>query len=408
MTESLFTSDRPDCGRSCIQNQKHRTATPRHFTPLHATPPNPTPYRNPRSCLQTCSPTLQSDLNPARHLQPSPEIVQRTEGVGGLRELGEEEEEEEDDSEEQWRNKLNYVAEPEAARRQTESCSGFLRDELMEGEKEKRWQQQEEKESNEAEDDRKSDDEADDEEEEEEEESAEGAVLGWQEGYEQDNLGLPIMHWEALSLRIAELEKQEEEKKAKTGATLERVRTPVSWLEDRGRRTDRWEDGNDACNSHVLALTSRLQTQMNLQLCFINNSESEEEEAEEQKNKGGACSNARRGAGVQVHKNSQHPAKPEASKSRGFRSTLRSLRDRLRTDSKSLAAARTEPVVQRKHLERSDLQRLTIKDLKALCSSLSQATQDLSSELVKCLHIRDQLRTEQDAMLLEVQDLTSL
>lgn len=76
-----------------------------------------------------------------------------------------------------------------------------------------------------------------------------------------------------------------------------------------------------------------------------------------------------------------------------------------------------------------------MKDLNALRTSLSQAVQgvprplhvsfhpppwhetafdllsalsDLSSELVSCLHIRDQLRTEQDAMLLEVQDLTSL
>lgn len=36
------------------------------------------------------------------------------------------------------------------------------------------------------------------------------------------------------------------------------------------------------------------------------------------------------------------------------------------------------------------------------------STSDLSSELVDSLQVRDQLRTEQDAMLLEVQDLTSL
>lgn len=71
----------------------------------------------------------------------------------------------------------------------------------------------EEKESNEAEDDRRSDEDADNEE--EEDEGSEGAALVWQEGYGEDNLGLPIMHWEALSLRIAELEKQEEEKKEK-------------------------------------------------------------------------------------------------------------------------------------------------------------------------------------------------
>lgn len=84
----------------------------------------------------------------------------------------------------------------------------------MEGEKERQRQQREEKESNEAEDNRTSDEDADNDEVEEEEDS-ECAALVWQEGYGEDNLGLPIMHWEALSLRIAELEKQEEENKEK-------------------------------------------------------------------------------------------------------------------------------------------------------------------------------------------------
>ncbi|XP_032400377.1 schwannomin-interacting protein 1 [Etheostoma spectabile] len=276
----------------------------------------------------------------------------------------------------------------------------------MEGEKE---QQREEKESNEAEDDRRSDEEADNDE--EEDEDSEGAALIWQEGYGEDSLGLPIMHWEALSLRIAELEKQEEEnkeKRAKSGVSLERGRAPVSWAEDRGRRAESWEDGDDACNSHVLALTSRLQTQMNLQLCFINDSESEEEEDEKQGETSQKESSTTRRGSVQVHKNPPPAAKPEKPKSRGFRNTLRNLRDRLRTDHKTLAAARSDPVVQRRHVERSDLQNFSIKDLKALCTSLSQTIQDLSSDLVGRLQVRDQLRTEQDAMLLEVQDLTSL
>lgn len=83
----------------------------------------------------------------------------------------------------------------------------------MEGEKERQREQREEKESNEAEDNARSDDDTDHEE--EEDEGSESAALVWQERYGEDNLGLPIMHWEALSLRIAELEKQEEEKKEK-------------------------------------------------------------------------------------------------------------------------------------------------------------------------------------------------
>lgn len=269
----------------------------------------------------------------------------------------------------------------------------------MEGEKERQRQQREEKESNEAEDERRSEDDADNEE--EEDDSSEGAALVWQEGYGEDNLGLPIMHWEALSLRIAELEKQEEEKKAKSGTNQEARRAPLNWTEERERSAGSWDDGDDTCNSHVLALTSRLQTQMNLQLCFINNSESEEEEKEPEIRK-------IENSNPQALKNLQSPARPEKPKSRGFRNTLRNLRDRLRTDHKSINAACSDPVSLRKHLEHSDLLNFSIKDLKALSTSLSQAIQDLSSELVGRLQIRDQLRTKQDAMLLEVQDLTSL
>lgn len=68
---------------------------------------------------------------------------------------------------------------------------------MMDGEKEREREMGEEKESDETEED------------------AEGAALLWQEGSSDDDLGLPIMHWEALSLRIAQLEKQEEERRVK-------------------------------------------------------------------------------------------------------------------------------------------------------------------------------------------------
>ncbi|AWO95811.1 putative schwannomin-interacting protein 1-like [Scophthalmus maximus] len=77
-------------------------------------------------------------------------------------------------------------------------------------------------------------------------------------------------------------------------------------------------------------------------------------------------------------------------------------------EKRAKSASRSDPVIQRRHLERSDLQSFGVKELNALCSTLSQTIQDLSSDLVGRLQVRDQLRTEQDAMLLEVQDLTSL
>lgn len=65
----------------------------------------------------------------------------------------------------------------------------------MDGEKEKERERGDEKECDETEED------------------AEGATLLWQETYPDDDLGLPIMHWEDLGLRIAELEKQQEERR---------------------------------------------------------------------------------------------------------------------------------------------------------------------------------------------------
>ncbi|XP_077445450.1 schwannomin-interacting protein 1 isoform X1 [Stigmatopora argus] len=249
----------------------------------------------------------------------------------------------------------------------------------------------------------------------------------------QDELGLPIMHWEALSLRIAELEKQEEEKKdklAKNTASLERGRAAVgcvdveSWDDGRQRRhrhhAERPDDDDDA---HLSALGSRLQTQMNLQLCFINNSESEDEEDEQE-----AAAPAR-GNAVAGHKTSPPAPKSEKSKSRGFRNTWRKLRERLRADHKPAVSQQNGvlapwsfhaglgrpqnpsgavPPVRGRRLDRGDAHKLSLGELRAQRSFLAQSVQELSSDLVARLQLRDQLRTEQDAMLLELQDLTSL
>lgn len=39
--------------------------------------------------------------------------------------------------------------------------------------------------------------------------------------------------------------------------SLERGRSPLLCAEERGRREGRWDDAEDACNSHMLTLTSR-------------------------------------------------------------------------------------------------------------------------------------------------------
>ncbi|KAK3567214.1 hypothetical protein QTP86_013468 [Hemibagrus guttatus] len=195
------------------------------------------------------------------------------------------------------------------------------RESMMDGEKEKERERGEEKESDETEED------------------AEGAALLWQEGSSDDDLGLPIMHWEALSLRIAQLEKQEEERR--------------------------------------------------------------------EKNK------LNKSSGKQMQQPQQHSSTASSSKAKsgGFKKEVKAalsmLKHKLRLEQKQ-SKHPSDAVKERTHYNRSDLQKLNLKELNALKTTLSKDIHNLSSELVGRLLTRDQLRTEQDAMLLEIQDMTSL
>ncbi|XP_072231656.1 schwannomin-interacting protein 1 [Leuresthes tenuis] len=186
---------------------------------------------------------------------------------------------------------------------------------------------------------------------------------------------LPIMHWEDLSQRIAELEKQEQER-VKRGA---------------GLRMEEAEE-EDARRRRVAVVTSRFHNHRNLQLCFINSSDSEEEEqGTNEKLPMGTRPNGCHAAGL----------KQEVA------TALRTLRDELLAEQReNELLASSSCVAKRKHLEHRELQERSEQQLISLRMSLQQEVHALSSELVAHLLVRDQLRTKQDAMLLDVQDLT--
>ncbi|XP_035998544.1 schwannomin-interacting protein 1 isoform X2 [Fundulus heteroclitus] len=217
-----------------------------------------------------------------------------------------------------------------------------------------------------------------------------------------DHQELPIMHWEELNQRISELEEQEQERREKRkngadGAACLQRRTGLRTEEKQGgdRRNVCEEDEEDSRRSRVAA--SRL-NHRNLQLCFINNSDSEEEEGADRKVPMGAGHNGCHGAGL----------KQEVA------AALRALRDDLLAEQKEeeeevvllSGQAGCSCVAQREHLERWQLQGRSLQTLRSLKASLQQEVHALSSELVAHLLVRDQLRTKQDAMLLDVQDLT--
>ncbi|XP_075957339.1 schwannomin-interacting protein 1 isoform X2 [Anarhichas minor] len=195
-----------------------------------------------------------------------------------------------------------------------------------------------------------------------------------------DPQGFPIMHWEDLSQRIAELEKQEQERRerSKRGAGLRMEESQG------GVWRDVWEEEEKDCRRcRVAVVTSRFHNHRNLQLCFINNSDSEDEEE-------GSNKKVFHAAGL----------KQEVA------SDLRTLRDKLLAEQKDERLASSSCVAERKHLERWELKERSVQQLSSLGASLQQDVHALSSELVTHLVVRDQLRTKQDAMLLDVQDLT--
>ncbi|KAL6098249.1 uncharacterized protein ACO6RY_17419 [Pungitius sinensis] len=204
-----------------------------------------------------------------------------------------------------------------------------------------------------------------------------------------DDLGLPIMQWEDLSQRIAELEKQEQERRERSkeapGGRMDKSRG--------GAWSNVWEEEDASSRRHrVAVLTSRFHNHRKLQLCFINSSDSEDEEGDGTKKVSmGTGRNGCYGAGL----------KQEVA------SDLRTLRDKLLAEQKDEErVAAISRVAEQKHLERWELQMCSLQQLVSLGASLQQDVHALSSQLVSHLVVRDQLRTKQDAVLLDVQDLT--
>ncbi|KAM6907161.1 schwannomin-interacting protein 1 [Xenentodon cancila] len=196
---------------------------------------------------------------------------------------------------------------------------------------------------------------------------------------------LPIMQWEDLSQRIAELEKQEQERRERRGAA---ARTEAC---QGGEWRDLWDEEEGVRRCRVAVVTSRFHKHRNLQLCFINNSDSEDEDGGDDK---------------KVPMGTGHSGCHAAGLKQEVATALRALRDKVLAEQKEVKELLKTCVASRKHLERRELQERSAQQLGSLKTLLQQEVHALSAELVTHLLVRDQLRTKQDAMLLDVQDLT--
>ncbi|XP_006013101.1 schwannomin-interacting protein 1 [Latimeria chalumnae] len=131
--------------------------------------------------------------------------------------------------------------------------------------------------------------------------------------------------------------------------------------------TEEEEDLQDQCDisREITVLTTRLQNRMNLQLCFINDSDSDVENENPEAAKG---RNKIPAPNVQ----SRPPVPPREVKP---------------------------------SLGRAELQVMSVWQLQQLRESITGAIQNLNTELMQLLQMRDDLQTQQDAILVNAGDL---
>ncbi|XP_038642920.1 schwannomin-interacting protein 1-like [Scyliorhinus canicula] len=217
---------------------------------------------------------------------------------------------------------------------------------------------------------------------------------------------MPIMNWEALENHIAGLQLRENEKQAR-----ERNANPAVVAADQSPLWRRKTDGSHRFTSQErvdsnswqmtgFSCATRFHSRMNLQLCFINESSSDSDTEEPA---GGAAATP-----------SPQGTRAEEGAAEG---SLLSRRKELESEAKrglallkrrlDLEKQQSKASPRQSHaLELSDLRQLNMKQIQNRQSSIFSQIHGFNTQLMELLEIRDDLKTEQDAMLVEIGDLT--
>ncbi|XP_078057013.1 schwannomin-interacting protein 1-like [Mustelus asterias] len=217
---------------------------------------------------------------------------------------------------------------------------------------------------------------------------------------------LPIMNWEALENHIAGLQLREQEKQARERSGKPSVvaahQSPLGRRRmDSLHRFTSWErDNNNTWQMTGFSCSTRFHSRMNLQLCFINDSSSESDTEE-----------AVAGASA--------TPPPQRCSSEGVpaEGSLLSRKKELESEAKrdlALVKRRLDLEKQQsrdterrsRSLEPSDLREMNMIQLQNMQSSIFSQIHDLNTQLMELLETRDDLNSKQDAMLVEIGDLT--
>uniref|UniRef100_A0A8C4R4H9 Schwannomin interacting protein 1 n=1 Tax=Eptatretus burgeri TaxID=7764 RepID=A0A8C4R4H9_EPTBU len=243
----------------------------------------------------------------------------------------------------------------------------------------------------------------------------------------------PPMDWAALERHLAGLQRQEQEQ-------IARNHTQPAQCTDRESIRQKLalggflDDGpgiyTSCSRSGKPSLSARLQSGMNLQICFVNDSGSDRESDMEGSSK--------------TETSPETPVSPMSKQSSSYSERdspdgdiespddvdFLSCKQRLQADARMALAlaqpmARMQVQLERQyrsplaallpHLSASlakrgvrptDLQDMSLGQLQVIVNDLHSQIEGLSEELVRLLLVRDELHMEQDAMLVDIEDLT--
>ncbi|NP_001381222.1 schwannomin-interacting protein 1 isoform 8 [Homo sapiens] len=186
---------------------------------------------------------------------------------------------------------------------------------------------------------------------------------------------VPPMDWEALEKHLAGLQFREQEVRnqgqARTNSTSAQKNERES-IRQKLALGSFFDDGpgiyTSCSKSGKPSLSSRLQSGMNLQICFVNDSGSDKDsDADDSKTE----------TSLDTPLSPMLPHMPHISE-----------------------------CLMKRSLKPTDLRDMTIGQLQVIVNDLHSQIESLNEELVQLLLIRDELHTEQDAMLVDIEDLT--
>ncbi|XP_062354936.1 schwannomin-interacting protein 1 isoform X1 [Cinclus cinclus] len=247
----------------------------------------------------------------------------------------------------------------------------------------------------------------------------------------------PAMDWAALERHLAGLQCREQERnpRASPASAQKNERESIRQKLALGSFFDDGPGLYTSCSkSGKPSLSSRLQSGMNLQICFVNDSGSDKDSDGDDSKTETSLDTPLSPMSKQSSSYSDRDTTEEESESLDDMDFL-SRQKKLQAEAK-MALAMAKPMAKmqvevekqnrkkspvadllphmphiseclmKRSLKPADLRDMTVGQLTVIVNDLHSQIEGLNEELVQLLLIRDELHTEQDAMLVDIEDLT--